>query len=258
MRCKILEEKLNPKQREQKILKELYVDDFSLKTINELISKYPDYEPLQLLASDIKHLSQFERTNYCYCALPLTGVGFEEQKLFKKEHMGIRDAIEKAGIKIYDPVEAPFNPQYGLIGGDGEVSDVDALMVLTSRFLEFTNVDKTTGCGIEERGATAYYKIPLIMIPEQIWKKKERFPSRLSTGTRRVIPIEYSNLEKDGADITQIFEMLKEFKGLGVGNCSVHGNMITGYENGKPVCLRGLVEYTFPKFKYDFTKYLKK
>jgi|GEM_PF-2204820 len=284
MDCVIEKVILNPQEREAEIRGELRKDGYNFGELLKLEKRYHDYEPLQEIVCCIRRelkekmgslpeekwpLPEFR--DHAYSGLALTGLKSplipEELQAkaiekVKHDHLALRKAVESAKKWVYDPVEAPFNPQYQLIGGDTEVSDVDALMVLTGQLFTLTNLTATTGGGIEVRLALTYLKIPIVFVKEggialELVGKQE-FQSRLSTGTRRVIPFQYRDADKEKDKIADAIHCVTQYPEIGVGRCRVHGNSVIGFENGKPRCLRGILEDSFKEFRYDFAMYMNK
>ncbi|MEM7825606.1 MAG: hypothetical protein QW412_01965 [Candidatus Aenigmatarchaeota archaeon] len=193
-----------------------------------------------------------ENKNGIYCAVPLTGAPPEKRKFIEEEHEKIKHCINKAGLEIYDPKDAGMNPWLKIEDYPQKVYDADTFQLVKSRFFEFTNIYPSTGAGIEQQKAIMYVKIPVIVTKSGI------FTSRMSTGARRIILIEYNDAQSQKDDITSLFKTLREFE-PGVGMCRVHGNTLIGYsESEKPVCLPGLIQELFPVLVYDFNKYIRK
>lgn len=174
-------------------------------------------------------------------------------------HHKIKGIIESTGLVTYDPAEAPFNPQGELVGSPQDIFDVDNLMVLASKFFEFSNLAASTGAGIEERTSMLYGKFPFIMV------KKGTYVTRMSTGARRIMLLEFGS-EHGSLDAAadDFADFITALKGLtpGVGHCKKHGNALTGYDNvklgqkyGAPVCIHGLAEEMLPGMQYDFEAY---
>jgi hypothetical protein len=274
----------NPQEREAKIRAELRTDGFNFGDLLKLANQFPDYEPLQDMVSRIRHelkgkmgsrpeekwlIPEFR--DHAYSGLALTGAmsplirpNLREDVVdkLKHDHLALRKAVQAAKKWVYDPVEAPFNPQYQLIGGDREVSDVDALMVLTGQLFTLTNLAATTGGGMEARLAITYLKIPVVFVKERGITMEllgeQEFPSRLSTGSRRIIPLQYRDAEKEKDKITDAIHCVTQYPEIGIGHCKVHGNSVIGFENGKPRCIRGTLEDNFKQFRYDFSMYMSK
>jgi len=224
MQCKITKVILDPKQRKGHIKNLLRID--GLKNIKE-------------------------NPNGCYCALPLTGIPENQREKIEKKHEIIKQCIKDAGLQIFDPKDAPGNPWHGLRDIRPEqLYDTDIIQLVTPRFFEFTNVAATTGGGIELQKAITYNNITVVVV------KKGVFTSRMSTGARRIILIEYNDLEKEREDIKNVFLRLKQYEPC-IGECSVHGNTLLGFKDDKVVCLKGLIEEKFPGLVYDFDIYLK-
>lgn len=223
MACQIKEITLNPELRERHIAHLLKI------------------EGLEEIKEDI---------NACYCAVPLTVVNEKERETITKEHDIIKQCIQSAGIKIFDPKDALGNPWSGIKHRPEEIYDVDTIEVVTPRFFEFTNVAASTGAGIEQQKAIMYNKIAVIIVKSGV------FTSRMSTGARRTILIEYKNIDESREDIKSVFQTLKQFN-PGAGICSIHGNTLLGFRNSEVVCLKGLIKEQFPQLTYNFDKYIK-
>lgn len=274
MKCNITEIMLDPRERNEHIKRNLYVDGFNTQSIRGYLGAYESQlnkrmsevssgegsEKTEKILRFISGMRQrvdegkpVEDESSCYCGLPLTKVPKENRERLIRDHLKIKGYIEKAGILTYDPAEAPFNPQQGLVDDPRSIFDIDNLMVISSRLFEFTNIDASTGAGIEEKTAITYNKMPLVLV------KKGIFSSRMSTGARRIILLEYDDIDSVGYEFTNFVETLKTFN-PGVGTCRTHGNTLIGFEDGtkSPVCLEGLAEEILPGMKYDFDAYLKK
>lgn len=224
MKCEIKEVLLNPEQRERHIESLLRLDGLgSIKEVRDGI----------------------------YCAVPLTGAPVDMRNFIHEEHEKIKECIKNAGLKIYDPKDAPQNPWIKITDKPQMVYDTDTLQVVTPRFFEFTNVFPTTGGGIEEQKAINYVKIPVVVV------KNGTYTSRMSTGARRIILLEYDNAKKQQKEITDVFLTLRKYE-PGIGICSFHGNTLLGFsKSGETFCLPGLVEDLFPQLTYNFDKYVK-
>jgi hypothetical protein len=225
MACKIEKVLLNPEERLKHVMQLLMLDGLGDITENK---------------------------NGIYCAIPLTGAPPEKRGFIEQEHDKIKACIRKAGLEIYDPKDLGTNPWIKLKGRPQEVYDLDTLQVVTPKFFEFTNVYPSTGAGIEEQKAISYGKIAVIVTKAGI------YTSRMATGARRTILIEYDDAEVQQEEITGVFKTLKEYNS-GMGTCSMHGNTLLGFSGSeKPVCLQGLIANKFPSLVYNFDKYVTK
>jgi hypothetical protein len=270
MGCEITKILLNPEQRVKHIEHNMRVEGVTSSSIKRCIDSYEAHirQKLQIvqekenLEKILGFLSKIrgrvdsgkfiEDCLSCYCGLPLSKVPEEKRAQLISDHLKIKSYIEAAGLTTYDPAEAPFNPQGELIGQPQEIFDVDNLMVLVSKFFEFTNLEASTGAGIEQRTAMTYNKVPLIIT------KRGEYVTRMSTGARRIILLEYDNIDSIAEEFTDFIRILKEFS-PGTGICKSHGESLIGFENGSksPVCLHGLAEYHLPHMKYNFDNYKK-
>jgi len=223
MKCKIEEILLNPEQRKKHIENLLALDG-------------------------IGHIEEIR--DGIYCAVPLTGAPIELRKFIEGEHEKIKTCIRKAGLKIYDPKDSGMNPWVGIKERPQVVYDADTNQVVTPRFFEFTNIFPTTGGGIEQQKAITFVKIPVVIV------KDGTYTSRMSTGARRIILLEYKDAEQQQEEITEVFFTLRNYE-IGIGTCSVHGNTLIGFSGKETVCLPGLIEEKFPTLKYNFDKYIK-
>jgi hypothetical protein len=193
-----------------------------------------------------------EKRDAVYCAIPLTGASKDERTFIGEEHDKIKRCIMKADLSIYDPKETGTNPWLRIAGRPQEVYDLDTIQVVTPKFFEFTNVYPSTGAGIEQQKAITYLKIPVIVTKAGV------YTSRMSTGARRTILIEYSDAEAQQDEIAGVFKRLRRYE-PGIGMCTVHGNTLLGYSDSQaPVCLSGLMEEQFPGLVYNFDKYVTK
>ena len=103
-------------------------------------------------------------------------------------------------------------------------------MLVSARYFTFTNLAASSGGGMEIRSANLYNKMPVVMMKNGI------YVSRMTTGARRVIHIEYSDMRKSKPMITDLFSTLKQYE-PGVGTCKVHGNTLVGFKGEETVCL---------------------
>jgi hypothetical protein len=87
-----------------------------------------------------------------------------------------------------------------------------------------------------------------------VFVKRDNFVSRMTTGARRVIVVEYDDMKAQKDEVTGLISMLREYE-IGVGDCRQHGNTLVGFKDGKTICLPGLVQEKFPHFTYDFARY---
>lgn len=271
LKCNVNEVILDPEQRLEYIARNMRIEGMDPPSIIHCLDSYGsivsgkrdtaksenDDKSVEKLEKILRFLSGIrqrvdagqpvEDSSSCYCGLPLTRVPKELRERVIMDHMIIKGAIEKAGITTYDPAEAPFNPQGELVGFPQDIFDVDNLMVLASRFFECTNIEASTGLGIEQRTAMFYNKIAINMV------KKGITVTRMSTGARRVLVFEYHDAPEVESCVWEAVRVLKRFS-PGVGVCSKHGNSLIGFEKGieHPVCLHGLMEKTLPGFRYDF------
>jgi hypothetical protein len=273
MGCDILEVRLDPEKRAEHILRNMHVEGMDTAAIRHCVDKYSAIvrqkqpqaksdatrEKLEKILRFLSGIRQrvgegsfIEDKDSCYCGLPLSKVPEEDRNTVIAEHLTIKRYIEQAGLRTYDPAEAPFNPQGELVGVPQEIFDVDNLMVLASKFFEFTNIEASTGAGIEQRTAMLHGKMPIVMA------KKGVYVTRMSTGARRILLLEYDDVEAAGERLTGFIGELKRFT-PGIGTCRVHGNALIGFENGakSPVCLHGLSEELLPDMQYDFEAYRK-
>lgn len=190
-----------------------------------------------------------EMVDGIYTALPLTGATDEMKIFIEKEHEKIKECINDSGLRIYDPKDAADNPWRSLKSEPTYVYDVDTIQVVTPRFFEFTNVFPSTGAGVEEQKAITYIKIPVVITKSGIRT------SRMSTGARRIILIEYEDAVAQRNEIASVFKTLRAYE-PGIGNCSIHGNTLLGFAgNDEPICLPGLIGDKFPSLVYNFEKY---
>lgn len=225
MICKITSIILNPEERQEHVKELLKIDG-----LNNIA----------------------ERADACYCSLPLTGVPENQRETIAREHEVIKQAIKEAGIDIWDPKEAAGNPWTGITHRPEEIYDGDTVQVVTPRFFEFTNVAPSTGGGIEQHKAIAYNKIAVVIT------KAGTYTSRMSTGARRIVLLEYQDIEKQKDDIRNVFRALRVFN-PGIGICNIHGNTLLGFKDEEePVCLKGIIEAKFPHLTYNFEKYIVK
>ena len=261
MTCNINEVVLTPLSRAEHIDNLRRVEGLTNDKIREIITHYKSIlgdssttsrattHFLDDILTHIDRTGSVEANDCCYSGLALTGVKDpEERKKLQDDHYLIKEAVRLAGLKNYDPAEAPFNPQNALIGQPQEVSDVDILMVLASRFFTFTNLAPSSGGGMEERTANMYTKMPLVFV------KKGKYTSRMTTGARRIILLEYSDLTIQKEQVVDVLCELRKYE-PGVGTCSVHGNTLLGFEGEKTFCLPGLIQQKFPILRYDFSQY---
>jgi hypothetical protein len=224
MPCEVSKILLNPEQRQNHIKGVLELDGLS-------------------------HIE--ENPKACYCAVPLTGVPESERLVISHDHDIIKESIVKAGISIYDPKDSKMNPWVGIHDKPEKVYTSDTIQVATPRFFEFTNIGASTGAGIEQEKARRYIRIPVILT------KKGRYVSRMSTGMSEIILLEYDDIDKQANLITKVFKELLKFE-PGVGICKKHGNVLIGFNNkGGIVCLKGLIESSFPELKYNFAQYVR-
>lgn len=190
-----------------------------------------------------------ERDDAAYCALPLTGAPVEMRDVINGDHDAIKACMRSAGLEIYDPKDSGTNPQISIRGLPQEVYDLDTLQLVTPRFFEFTSLFPSTGAGIEEQKALMFVKMPVIANRAGI------YTSRMANGARRVILIEYEDVQAQSAEITDVFRTLMQFE-PGIGTCSVHGNTLLGFAGmDAPLCLPGLIAAGFPSLTYNFEKY---
>jgi len=262
MACNITEVVLDPQQRIEHINRLLRIEGLTPDKIKEYIETYK--QRLAKQTSDHAKMTAFldqirknlddtgfiEADKCCYSGLALTGVSKEEMPRLKEDHFTLKEAIVAAGLSNYDPVEAPFNPQNKHVGKPTRVSDVDILMVVASRYFTFTNLAPSTGGGMEQRTANLYNKMPIVVVKRGM----QPHPSRMSTGARRVMVLEYDNIQQQRNEITDYISMLRSFN-PGIGTCSEHGNTLVGFQTGKTYCLPGLMLDKFPNFRYDDSKF---
>ncbi|MBN1385438.1 hypothetical protein JW968_00495 [Candidatus Woesearchaeota archaeon] len=294
MVCNITEIVLNQANRTDHIKRMLTLDGLTDERIREHITKYrsmvqeripdiseedletanlyiidghnPGFDPCEVQATidkykgitsfldDIlQHLGDtgfLEAEDACYSGLALTGVAKDKMPNLLADHERIKAAVVSAGLRRYDPAEAPFNPQHKLVGLPQEVFDIDNLMVAASRFFTFTNLAASSGGGMEERTAIAYNKMPIIIM------KKGEYTSRMTTGARRVLLFEYSDIK---AQFNELVDFISEARSYspGIGTCSEHGNTLVGFREGDHLCLPAHMERKFPSVKYDFSQYQK-
>lgn len=262
MICDITQEIQNPEQRVQDINRELAKESLTNENVERYISDYVaklksedgDYSEaigvLEKIMSNMHATGFVESADCCYSGLALTKVEDPRQKeILFSEHQVLKEAIRDAGLMNYDPCEAPFNPHSKVADAPQVVYDIDNLMVAAAQFFTFTNLDASTGGGMEIRTATMYNKMPVVVC------KKGNYVSRMSTGARRIVLLEYDDIKAQKGLITDVFGTLREFH-PGIGECSKHGNTLLGYaSNGQTVCLPGLIEKKFPMLKYDFDAY---
>ena len=190
-----------------------------------------------------------EKPDACYCALPLSDVPVGTRDDLIKTDNIIRKAIEDAGLDVWDPIEGA-NPWYTLEHDPQEVYDMDSKNVMCSRFFCFINIGPATGAGIEQQKAIMLNKISVIITKAGI------YTTRMSTGARRCIILEYNDLEKQKGQITEVFRLLTQYE-PGIGTCSIHGNALLGFSDSSVVCLKGLIEEKFPELQYNFDQYRK-
>jgi hypothetical protein len=91
-----------------------------------------------------------------YGILPLTGLGTnisqtnEQVKSYIQERQRIlQEAMNRAGIALYDPASAPYSPDAGLSAGPEKVYQTDSLRVAMAKHVTFLDLLPTTGGGIE-------------------------------------------------------------------------------------------------------------
>lgn len=193
-----------------------------------------------------------ERKDACYCGLPLSHVPDRIRSVLFQEHNKIKEAIQKAGITAYDPADAPFNPQLSRTDPPEKVYTTDILKLAECGFFTFTNMVSSTGSGIEQAKAHSLVKPVIVFVKGS--KDSGFYVSRMSTGMTRTFVVEYSDVEKVSSSITKLFRTLKSYE-FGVGNCTIHGNVLTGFRQKEKVCLKGLFEEKFPELQYRFEKY---
>jgi len=187
-----------------------------------------------------------------YAAVPLTGVPKKERSFIIREHEKIKICMSDAGIRIYDPKDAGMNPWSKIEDSPSDVYDLDSKRVLIARIFELTNLWPSTGGGIELHKAVSYLKMAVNV------NKAGVYTSRMSTGARRIILMEYDDARKQRDEISGLFRTLKEYE-VGVGICSAHGNTLLGYSDSQaPLCLPGLIAEQFPGLVYNFDKYITK
>lgn len=291
-KCVVTKVLLEPEERKKRLLDKLEKDyNYTIAQIREIAEIYKralgantqnngclpitPREVLELLnrIETLERLDDLESEGYCYASLPLTGndnkrfmekgsdLDKRYQQMLKirreellKDHEAIKECIRNAGLRIYDPAEAPFNPNLGLTGKPTDVYRVDQLMVTAALFFSMTNLLASTGAGMEEKTAIDLAKMPVIIT------KKGVYVSRMSTGAERIILVEYGDIEREAPDITTVFNELQKYN-PGAGVCERHGNALLGFKKMGlgPVCLKGLVEEEIaPRLKYDFSRYQKK
>ena len=272
MVCHISNVTLNPKGREEHVERlRLVVDGLTDEVVRQYIEEFKrrlgdeDQTPttrdtvafLDTISWDSSATGFIESPNKCYSGLALTNVPDHLVDTVQMDHQMIKQAIAAAGLQIYDPAEAPFNPQKKLVGDDTEVYDIDTIMLLASRFFTFTDFCASTGGGMELAKANTYAKLALNFM------RADRSVSRMASGARRVIHVQYEDLgtpDHPGEQYSMIQAMIARLrpysvqngysKGIGVGTCDVHGNTLLGFENNEPRCLQGLVQDEFPKIAY--------
>ena len=260
MVCNITEIIVDSEQRREHINHLLRVEGLSKDNLKVYINNYREIlesdaeknrEMIVFLDNVAKNLEEtgfLELSDCCYSALALSGVKEDERDSLLEDHYMIKEAVVSAGLRNYDPSEVPFNPQHQLIGAPQDIFDTDLLMVAASRFFTFTNLAASSGSGIEERSANIYVKMPLIFM------KKGNYVSRMTTGARRVVLVEYDNLATQKGEVIDVISRMREFT-PGVGTCTEHGNTLVGFRNGQSVCLPGLIEKEHPNLRYDFNQY---
>ncbi len=181
----------------------------------------------------------------------------------RADHDLIIQAITEAGISIYDPVEAPFNPKNKIVRPPRHVWMANLIGALSSKYFSFTNIGPTSGGGQEN---------DLINIgvgkPNAILVPREVYVSRMTTGIVRGIVLQYHDLKVQKAKLVEYWKMLKHYGDFGVGICAVEGvgadnkgheSTLVVYDKSfkgtqpKPECLTCVVEQNFPDFKFDYT-----
>ncbi len=286
--CIVTRVLLGPDERKQRLVDKLskdygYTPEEVARIVNiyrESLKAQPDgsrglakVEDLLNRIASVKELDEIESNENCYSALPLTPNDNrrfleQEDQTFREaysrlterrkqelleEHRAVKDCIRNAGLKTYDPAEAPFNPNMGLIGGPTDIYDVDQLMVAASRFFSMTNLLASSGAGMEEKTAIDLAKFPVILT------KKGVYVSRMSTGPGKIILLEFGDIKTDAPEITSVFRELKNYE-PGAGICERHRNTLLGFRNRstEPICLKGLIEDQMaPNLRYDFDQFKK-
>lgn len=262
MGCTVTYESLNPQLRQwhhewMRLRVDGYHEDRIKRLISELEKVGIKIPSLEEVLDYVKKTGKIERDDFCYGSRPLTGLTAEQQTIISEDHPVIIDAIRKAGKNVYNSQESVFNPKSGLVGEPDLVSAVNTILEISGTFVELTCLTRAGGIGFEERTAIDYLKLPLFFVKKTgIPNGRGReLPSRQLTGAQRIIVLEYADVNAQKGQITDVVKMLSGYKELGVGECNVHGNVMIGYEDGRKVCLKGLVESAFPHFRYDFSKY---
>ncbi|MFT4303995.1 MAG: hypothetical protein ACMXYG_05485 [Candidatus Woesearchaeota archaeon] len=202
-------------------------------------------EFLGLIARNFIETGNLESKDSCYCGLALTAVPKDERAKLYDEHNLLKGAISQAGLRIYDPYEAPFNPQDELIGTDNDIYDIDSIMVFASQYFTFTHLSASTGGGIEQATARDTSKMNLVFVKKGMDPK----PSRMSTGMRRAITVQYTDAKEQQSEISDMIGMIQEYE-LGIGFCEGYGSTLIGFKGNNTVCLPHLVKTKFPQFTY--------
>ena len=201
----------------------------------------------------IEGLSQEENPLGCYSAIPLSDVPPAIRRMLLYDHSVLKEAISHAGITVYDPGDAPFNPQLGINDDPDKVYALDTLKVAGARFFTFTNYAGSTGAGIEQEKAHDLVKPSVTFVRGD--GNTGIYVSRMSTGMDRSLVVEFGDPHKVARRITELFQALREFE-PGVGTCEHHGNVLLGFQGDRdPVCMKGFFEEEFPDLQYNFEKF---
>lgn len=208
------------------------------------IDKGPFSRPFylkQLLARDglagIK-----EDQHAAYCALSLTSTPDELKPILKARQSVLMDILTESGLTAYDPGSAPFSPDQGLKFGPEEIYRVDKGKIVGARFFTSLDILPSTGVGVEEETARNYNRIAVVLHDKAIRTSRMQ--------PNRVIHLQYDDLEAQGAQFVQVFQLLQSFEpGIGFD----HGvPVLLGFQGKKVVNLEKLIYETFPDLKYTY------
>ncbi len=170
----------------------------------------------QLLALDgLSHVK--EDPLAAYCPVSLTSTPEVLKPVVSERQERLKQVLQTAGIKYYDPKTAPFSPDKGLTAGPDEVYATDSGKIVGARFFIGHMLLPSTGVGIELEKAARYNRIAILLMDRAIRTSRMIPP--------RTICLQYDNFDAEAGQLVPVLKTLQEYE-LGMG-----------FNNGKPALL---------------------
>ncbi len=210
-------------------------------TIKVSAKKRAKYIDSLLKLDGIAHIK--EDPKLAYCPISLTLVPDKIKPILKDRQTILKQILEKAGLKNYDPSSSPTSPDMSREADHTAIYLEDSQHIANARFFVGHCVLASTGWGVELKLASDYNRIAVVLLDQNIRVSRMLPP--------RVIYLQYKNFSAQASQFVEVFKFLQQFEpGIGLKN---NKPILIGFNKlRQAVDLEEEVYTKFPDLKFTY------